>query len=1266
CPGIRLEWDVETFWESYPFQIHSPNYKKPPSYTLLSMEPPKARSKHCLGAVVTAEGLMPCAKCLALSIDIKILKGRADRSFEHIAADIDLNVAQLRAKLAATKENTNTLKLKNLHSTDSLARARKRETTFIDVLDFIGKNAVPGLHRLLSNAAKEGWSENKILERCKLAVEGKYIAYNYTQYEIDLTILLYELGGAGAVYAMNHSIFALPSRNTIQLYRREHKLTPSVNGVRMSDISHNISALFGPHKRRGAQAPDPEPSPIICLHTLSFDEMATERKIDYLTETDKMGGFCLEHLKALETIEVGKDTKAVEAAVAAVREGKVHISHETSVGAIARLSEKHYGAKPVFMGPSCKKGTWRDCLETMEKVLEAWKRSAYGERLYGPIKSIASDGDGKRRLALFMMCMHTEIVEGNPLYPFIKNLPGLNRRVGKDNITMDMDYKHIDKRCCTCLCSDAGVVVKSVCINRDLLLTWFERLPDHDWSESSIHALLSETSLHELLNPSDAQDVPRAIKLLLCIVEIGKLDPEDFDPGEAAEFEALCLLGEALDALLQPFINTELTLSEQIESLVKCSHLLCALYLQNGPSFIPNQLYADLQAMIKNAVLMVPKTRLINGQLKVFICLLGDDVLEALFGRCCMIGGHNPNCSISELCTRFSSAMNMDYAYQEHPELERKPRRLNLFRMRHVDHLRPANFKRELRADSCDVEIRWARGVEKAEAILKKFGVQMSVPFGVLFKRKDTDLLRPFGGKYPAISQDVDRSLSSNNITDASQGLDPDITSPSNLMANVDFDALIAQEEAQQSAEAQPHSLFAEINADGHVRHKKAIVRTLFDMTQDSHDAVDASVSTHLQLGNLFATLICYNGTNLGLALAKCTLIKKAPAGSKSTSVSAVPRAELDLPASPYTFYGQALSLIPLCHSTGNQHWAWDGQFISFSLKKKQKANSAEVSRLKNLQFSVSSRLVDPIHEKAYKTSTLNNDEVSGGRDNTWAFSNDVLLASWNRLWVRLLGDKTLHDKFPNFTGVDNGVFPYQTAASAGDEESRGIFYSSPIANTPLHQSAIQRDTCRICHKTVKDGDRQTHVGMHIIKSLLGVHDSSAKTPVSSDYPCGTCGGPALQGACRIGIKGAKANSDCPCTYSFLISAAAKFPDSRPCTNIPIQCPLDCNEIHWKYNFPAHFRDRHPSWRQILPATFIPQIEVSRAEQVAQHIPEHKVVQWPCLQVAPVLSSQPSNILGNKRDSNSLLGSRCRNNSDDKENQVPEDSGRAAKIMRLH
>jgi hypothetical protein len=110
-----------------------------------------------------------------------------------------------------------------------------------------------------------------------------------------------------------------------------------------------------------------------------------------------MGRFCSEHLNTLETIKVGKDIWTVEAAVAAVKEGKVHIAQEVSVGAISHLSCTNYGARPVFMGPTCKKGTWHDCLRTMLTVLEAWKRLPDGEAKHGPVFSVSLDGDKKTR-----------------------------------------------------------------------------------------------------------------------------------------------------------------------------------------------------------------------------------------------------------------------------------------------------------------------------------------------------------------------------------------------------------------------------------------------------------------------------------------------------------------------------------------------------------------------------------------------------------------------------------------------------------------------------------------------------------------------------------------------------------------------------------------------------------------------------------------------------------------------------------------------------
>ncbi|KAJ6498619.1 hypothetical protein DFH09DRAFT_884360, partial [Mycena vulgaris] len=609
------------------------------------------------------------------------------------------------------------------------------------------------------------------------------------------------------------------------------------------------------------------------------------------------------------------------------------------------------------------------------------------------------------------------------------------------------------------------------------------------------------------------------------------------------------------------------------------------------------------------------KTRIINSRLGVYICLLGDDVLESLFGRSRMIRGHLPNCSIGELRDRFSSAINLDCVYAAHPELERKPRRLKLVRTRDLDHLRPERWGREVSAGSCDIEICYKAGAEGAVTTLWKYGIRFS--FTSLWKRSKADLLRPLGGKYPAISPGVERSMVnlSSNRAEESAHIDPDTVNPNNPLLYIDFDEIIARETAEGLSEPEAHSLFAEIDSDGRLTHKKA---TWSHETPE--DALVCNV-TDFRLGNIFTTLLCFNGTSslpihLGLAVAKCTLIKKCVPGTKAASISAIPLGELTVEASPYMIFGQVVSLVPV--DAVASEWLWDGQFISFSRKPSGKSGPDNFARIANLQFTVSSRIIDPIH-KFPRESPIQAESVDSEREKTWVFSNPHILDAWSRLWTSVLADKSLHDKFATrFTGVANGAFPYQAARSAGNwipsdynwqnfnqcSDYAGVIYSRPIAGTPIEVTNSDHT------------DRQMHVGVHILKSILGIPDPDIIHPISSDFPCGFCGDPSSNGTCRIQKKSNKAASTCLFAYAFLISTASKFSDNRPCTNIPIPCTLGCNETHWNYNFPQHLETRHPSWRvlntsSVISASFLSDIKVSNLEQIALGIPSTKTVVWP-------------------------------------------------------
>ncbi|KAJ7236387.1 hypothetical protein C8J57DRAFT_1569718 [Mycena rebaudengoi] len=620
------------------------------------------------------------------------------------------------AKIKSLARQVKGEQLKKQNYWKYLKRARKNNDEYKNLFDIIADNDVPGLPRLISNSKTQGWGVSKTSEKALQAVKGEYHPKNFTELDMDLGILTYELGGGAALYALNKSPFMLPSRHTIADVRREISLHITVGDVKISDILENIEVLFndidsGDCDRVGI--------------TLSQDEIAGDGRLCYLDDTDEIAGLCEHAASRLKTFKMGTDLTVVEEVVKAIRTGEIHVGKEFSVAAFSRHAPTDYGAKPVLLMPTCKKGSWQSSAEILQKLIWVWKLSPFGEAKHG--KLLGKD---------------------DPLYKFLCELSGLNLYTGDGGLTMDFDFKHLFKRLCTLLCSKEGILVNDVVINKTLLAQWLERLSGYDWSDESIHALL---------NPKDPQDVPRAVTLLCLVDDLRNLDTTEFTPSERNTHRALSLLGEMFHALLEPFINPTLSLSEQVIHLVKFAHPSCAMFINNEGDFMSSQLYGDLQCMVKNAIFKIAHSKVLNPALKVFLCLLGDDVLETLFGRSRMIGRHSPNMAVDELRQRFGSALRLDKIFRKYPHLERRARRLKLVRSRDVDHLIPSHWSGELTAQSCDLLACWLAGVAAAKAILALH--RCDIDFVALFKREGYDLMRPKGGKYPGVSREVDRSL---------------------------------------------------------------------------------------------------------------------------------------------------------------------------------------------------------------------------------------------------------------------------------------------------------------------------------------------------------------------------------------------------------------------------------------------------------------------------------------------------------------------------
>ncbi|KAL1739553.1 hypothetical protein HDZ31DRAFT_8467, partial [Schizophyllum fasciatum] len=400
--------------------------------------------------------------------------------------------------------------------------------------------------------------------------------------DIDIVMALYEFGGASAMHAAHKSHLALPCLETLRKHHQDFLLRVSaLKACLIGDADENIQTLFQPR--------DTLPRRLVG-HRLGTNEFSADGRVSYIPATNQIAGFCQEHVNELDSVKMGIDLYNSMEAARAVKEGRVHIGMEITCAAILLHSRTHYGALPILLAPMCKRGLLSDSVQLLISGIRSWQLSPNGEKMWGPLWYLASDGDATRRNAMYRICMHMPLDPKSNLYRRLRGCVGLNLWVGARDLTIDFDYKHAFKRLCMLLCSKHGLVVQGVVINKMLLSIWLEKLTGYDWSETSIHALL---------NPKDAQDVPRAIKLLSRISELRHIDTETLTPSQYVVFKALLILGEAFHSLLEPYINRKLSLSEQITHLVMSAHIFCALHLQHGTKFISNQLYGDIQCMIK-------------------------------------------------------------------------------------------------------------------------------------------------------------------------------------------------------------------------------------------------------------------------------------------------------------------------------------------------------------------------------------------------------------------------------------------------------------------------------------------------------------------------------------------------------------------------------------------------------------------------------------------------------------------------------------------
>lgn len=461
------------------------------------------------------------------------------------------------------------------------------------------------------------------------------------------------------------------------------------------------------------------------------DGAALNTTCRYCPTCDSILGLCREHSHRINTVV--DSLESVEAVRAALTsdddETKVCFGSDGTVLAIASYArEDHYTPIPLILSPSCKREKGKALAQWWHIFFDTYAGHPMGAALHGPIWAIATDGDATYRLAKQIVCVVKLIDKDSPLGCLVTPLLGLNTFTSEDLITNTCDPKHIFKRFATLLRCLLGFMLHDVNVTPSDIVDQLVELSN-----------MSLKKAHQLLDPADKQNVPKAVSLIQHLLLLKDLPPHS-NPTHMHCRSTIIFIAETMGYFMHPFITVNMTLSEQVKSLATYAFIAAALQIKHGTACLTGALYADSQATVKNIIITIARMQIMDPTLKLYILLEGTDRLERLFGDC-RTQDHARNFDVDQMAGKLSIATLINAAMERNPDLDRGHRRLSLQGAMGVDHVNPKSWPGDVCVGNVDLAAEWKQGQLQAEALLQEYFGQDEVDFVQTFSKPGHDLL---------------------------------------------------------------------------------------------------------------------------------------------------------------------------------------------------------------------------------------------------------------------------------------------------------------------------------------------------------------------------------------------------------------------------------------------------------------------------------------------------------------------------------------------
>ena len=596
--------------------------------------------------------------------------------------DSYLSFNQLKHKLDTCRGKLSLLSIEKHKLGKKAERLGKTLSFHKRLVVMIAENKIPRLHFLVNVALRNQRSIQYIVAKCTEAVAGVYRA-RVDQDDRDLTFLVLKFGGPSLLDIL-YRAGLLPSTSlAYRISKAGVHLHTSVKLSFKEVFHHNFKLKFAENdtSKYGLG--------------IKSDETFISPRLRHNSKNNEIVGVCYEHHKNINLqfncLEDAHDLQKK------LSEELIHIPKECLVTGLSSVVE-NIPFQVILMWPTCSKNDFDGMARMYVDISDALKDKIDANPL-----NFNTDGDSTRRQAMNAITQY-DLDMDSELGKIISALPLIDRKVGKNQETVNFDAKHLVKRCWTSLISGKLEI-------GGVLLTKKDVEGVLEASEKKTH------SVESLIYPRDKQSVPHATDCLLSFMEV----INDSEKQQKIPFKLTMVLNDLLlvvvvyEALVCMYSYVTYSLTEQIQLISKAATCLLALFREETFT-IPNQLFHDIQRTFTDTIYCVAKLQIHAPDRSFYTILNGTDHEERFFGNSRMSCGHK-SLDAFELANSASSISMCEDILQRHPAWVKKGR---MSRRLVLDHSNCRDWTGDLKVCNVDLVTSWKVGMLEAQTLAVK------------------------------------------------------------------------------------------------------------------------------------------------------------------------------------------------------------------------------------------------------------------------------------------------------------------------------------------------------------------------------------------------------------------------------------------------------------------------------------------------------------------------------------------------------------------